>query len=405
MSFVKDEIRIGLIGPSSAGKTSMFRTFHEALDRGRHGFPKTTNPQIRRTMDPTPVEGLAPEDIFARIIVGEGDKLSDGDADALAANIAGTPPDQIVSRHYSLSYVDEHGQRIAVPLTITDAAGEHSFGKNVQSKALHEYRRQLHKELGNCHGFVVVVPFSNAADPSFVRQLETWLTALDQIADEQEKASPALARPRRLVIALTRYDALFTDFGSEALKLAADPAIVFDIIKRLVGVVTNGAGYERNIARFDRSARGGRFEIAFVPTSSFGFVPGFGCVNLDPDVPQEQALGAIRTGSSPGPFMAPIFDYPDQHLFPFLTPDAFIFAAIGLKNSFVVPIDQALNGDLAPNEPARAPRDFGPQQPFQVEGGNTTGKRAKGSPEKETAENDSLRRRFARALKKIDIEL
>jgi GTPase SAR1 family protein len=406
MSSAQNEIRIGLIGPSSAGKTSMFHTFHEALDRGRHGFAKAMDPQIRSTAEATPIEGLSPEDVLDAIVVGES---NEGDAEAgkvLAGDIDSTRSDQApVSRHFSLSYGDRQRERQTIQLTITDAAGEHSFGKNVQNSALKEYRRQLNQELGKCQGFVVVVPFSNATDASFVRQLESWLNALDKIAAAQEKGG-ALPTQRRLVIALTRYDTLLTDFGSEALNLAADPAIATDIINRLLQGTRNGVGYKNNIAKYDRS-NDGRFRIAFVPTSSFGFVPGFGCVNLDPYIKKDDATRLISGGTSPDPFKkVSIPAYPGQHLFPFLTADPFIFAATGLDNPFVVPIDLALDQvSYADRQAALDRKRAGPnpQPRGRTSAGN--GKQPNVPPETMAADKGSWRQRLAIALKRLDIDL
>jgi hypothetical protein len=400
MSSVQDEIRIGLIGPNKAGKTSMFQTLHESLDHSRHGFPKGTEPQIRRTAEATPIEGLSLEAIFDQIIVGEGSDGSDGEAGkVLAGEITGTKPEEIVTRHFSLSYRDRRRERRTIQLAITDAAGEHSFGKNLQNATFKQYRSELNRELAKCHGFVVVVPFSNATDASFVRQLESWLTALDAIAARQQKDGAAPTQ-RRLVIALTRYDTLLTDFGSEALNLAADPGIATDIINRLVRVTTNGIGYKNNIAKFDESA-GGRFQIAFVPTSSFGFVPGFGCVNLDPDVPQEDAMSAINTGSSPEPFKkVSIPTYPGQHMFPFLTADPFIFAATGLDNPFIVPLDLALRQvRYADRETTLNGKSAGPDARARDRG--TSADKDKG----QAKDKESWRRLAAGVLRRLDIEL
>lgn len=401
MSAVQEEVRIGLIGPHAAGKTSMFQTFHEALDRGRHGFAKSTDPQIRRTAEATPIEGLSPEDILAQYVVGEGGDGGDGETGkALGGNISSTDPETIVTRHFSLSYRDDRREKRTIQLTITDAAGEHSFGKNVQNAAFKDYRLKLNQELGKCQGFVVVVPFSNATDASFVRQLEGWLNALDKIAEGQEK-SGAVAAQRRLVIALTRYDTLLTDFGSEALNLAADPAIATDIINRLVRDTTNGVGYRNNIAKFDQSAGGGRFQIAFVPTSSFGFVPGFGCVNLDPDVPDDVAIDVIRAGSSSDPFKTvTIPTYPGQHLFPFLTADPFIFAATALENPFIVPLDLALRQVRYADRKALNGNHAGSVRSKRAASGN-----GKGSNGTKVTEKESWRRLAVRALRRFDIDL
>jgi hypothetical protein len=390
MSLVQDEIKIGLIGPQAAGKTSMFQTFHEALERGRHGFPRTTNLRIRRASEATPIKGLTRDDILDEVGLGaRGSPFDDDTARVLGGDLPGTLPDQVVTQHYTLTYCSEmHGSEITLRLAITDAAGEHSFGKE-RNLDFVEYRRLLHRELTSCHGFVVVVPFSNAGDAGFVRQLESWLDALDKIAGAQEEADPSvLPGQRRLVVALTRYDVMFTDFGSDAVNLAADPAIATDMINRLVGVATSGDGYRRRIAGFDRSA-GGRFDIAFVPTSTFGFVPGFGCANLDPDV-DAHLTDFFKAGMSPGPFKVALPDYPGQYLFPFLTADPFIFAATGMDNPFIVPID------LAVRQVAYADR---PTKLYQADSGVPPAR------DPHLPNSDSWRRSLARFLRRLDIEL
>jgi hypothetical protein len=402
-----DEIRIGLIGPTSAGKTSIFETFHESLDRGRHGFPRASNPHIRRTAEATPIEDLRPEEIIEQLL-GQGDHAPDADDGALRGEITGTLAEAVVTRHYSLSYYDiDEGKQKTIQLAITDAAGRHSFG--VQENMFKEYRLKLYRELAKCHGFVVVVPFSGASDSSFIRQLQAWLTALDKIAADQAKANLlASSERRRLVIALTRYDVVLAEFGSDAFNLAADPSIATDIINRLVKTGNRGASYQSNIARFDKSAQG-RFEIALVPTSSFGFVPGFGCANLDPDVTDAVALDKIRSGNSPESFKLTFPNHPDQYRYPFLTADPFIFAATGIENPFIVPLDLALRQIRYADRPTKGQHNMhradgsSPAPPGGARGpagGANGGAKGPSGPE-----DDNWRRRLVRFLKRIDIEL
>jgi hypothetical protein len=416
MPSVQDNTKIGLIGPNYAGKSSIFSTFHEALDQGRHGFPRASNPHIRRTAEATPVEGLLPADILLDFVHGGRDQAFEKETDAaLGGNVQATSPEHIYRRHYSLSYYDiDECQQKTVQLTITDAAGEHSFPKKLQNGVALETRRQLFEELSVCDGLVVVVPFSEAAGVSFVRQLEKWLSGLDKIAATQEKPGPVSSpRQRRVVIALTRYDALFTDFGSDAFKLAADPKIATAIINDLVRAETRGIGYRNNIAGFDISADG-RFEIAFVPTSSFGFVPGFGCANLDPNVEREDAIAQIATSGSPRPFEVEFPLYLGQRLFPFLTADPFIFAATGIRNPFIVPLDLALHQVAYTDQPKRAspapPRkeevgaaNSGVLGPEEIFDGKGDGPNASG--DRQGVERDSLRRRIARFLRSWDLDL
>ena len=235
MTMEQEAIRIGLIGPTKAGKSSMFQTFHEALDRGRHGFPQVFDPQVQLAAEPTRIEGLEAHEFIARMLAEADDGAVTGAAnDALRGTIAPTESHEVVTRHYTLSY-HEPGRgrdRTSVRIAITDAAGEHSFGRNLDDPASKDFRDKLYRELARCVGFVVVVPFFMANDPLFVGQLVKWLDILNKFAALQQTGPSALPRP--VVIALTRYDALFTEFGCEAFRIAADPRVSTDIFNRLV---------------------------------------------------------------------------------------------------------------------------------------------------------------------------
>jgi hypothetical protein len=341
----QEEIRIGLMGPTRAGKTNLFETFGNALTSGRHGFPKACRPRLTKAADAKPVAGLTLVEIRKDRDSHKKGPQNSTEWQALAGNTPPTSGEQpMVTRAYDLAYSDLHDQRRekAVRLIITDAAGEHTFSLTPPDESTLEYRYDVAKELGRCQGFVVVVPLASANDGWILQELEHWLADLSASAE-----SGPSKEPRRVVIALTRYDAMFTDFGCEALRLAADPKVAVEIVSRFVRKGGNGISYRNNLLKFDHSA-GGAFRISFVPTSSFGFVPGFGCVNLDPaGAAPEDIGGLVASGSSPPSFKVRIEGYPDnQFLFPFLTADPFIFAATGLANPFIVPIDRAL-GEMA----------------------------------------------------------
>ena len=346
MTTKQDEIKIGLVGPKAAGKSSMFQTFHEALDRGRHGYPRAFDPQVRLTGEPTRIEGLTHAEYIERMINQPGiGEVRDEAERALLGHIATTDHADIVTRHYELSYHEPGGrrERTVVRMAITDAAGEHSFRRKtpdaLMETVLKPIRAKLYAELATCVGFVVVVPFSEAIDSVFIERLDQWLHTLSNIAADRHTDAAAMP-PRPVVVALTRYDALFTDFGSEAFRIAADPRVATDIVNRLVSNTQHGATFRKNVAKYDVS-EGGRFKIVFVPTSSFGFVPGFGCPNLDPNVNPEVVQATMVAGESTSSFKVSIPAHPNQHLFPFLTADPFIYAATGIANPFFVAIERA----------------------------------------------------------------
>ncbi|WP_156295401.1 hypothetical protein [Methylobacterium aquaticum] len=342
MAASPDEIRIGLVGPKSAGKSNIFETFHEALDRGRHGFPGIFNPIVEVSSGPRKDGSSNGDRTDEKIWIlngGNGDS-SDKHSSALHTEIDATLPTDVVTRHYTLSFHESGGplDRTVLKMAITDAAGEHTFNRGPHDPTHHADRRRLVAELSQCKGFVVVVPFSDADDPDFIAQLDRLLKAFDT-NDASPPAGPAAA-PRPVVIALTRYDALFTEFGCEAFRIAVDPRVVTAVINRVVEKRGHGASFERTIAKYDVS-EGGRYKIVFVPTSSFGFLPDFGCVNLDPDVSPEEVAGQVLSGNSPSSFKVPLPAYRKQRHFPFLNADPFVYAATGLANPYFVSIARA----------------------------------------------------------------
>ena len=88
-------------------------------------------------------------------------------------------------------------------------------------------------------------------------------------------------------------------------------------------------------------------------------------------------------------------------MFPFLTADAFIFAATGLDNPFIVPLSFALRQVRFADRETTTAKPAGPVSTSRARDQRASGDKGNGP----VKERESWRRLAARALGKLDIEL
>jgi hypothetical protein len=145
----------------------------------------------------------------------------------------------------------------------------------------------------------------------------------------------------RIVVCLTKYEALWAAYGCEAFDLARDPHEFQEVAKRELPSDL----LKSLVALANRPRLRGKpaIEVCIAPASAFGFVRGNGCVNYNPTTQRllVESGGQVEedTRSSLKP---PYYSNREASDYwqPFYILDPFIYAAFGEKGDLTVDIRQ-----------------------------------------------------------------
>ncbi len=338
----EDVFRIAYLGPSKGGKSMLLTSITDCASLDLHGYPPARAPRIVRVeqeaREETRVPGQATGDDllerYKQIITRPRDVrafIPDEDHTRGGAGSVGT---QIVKELLGrLTYEQDGGTRTEL-FHVFDSPGERfferSYGGEVSEEAdFDDQRRAILDHLTKAQALVIAVAFSQLSNAAVSDGLMWILTLLDEVQRDLKRE-----KGFRVVIALTRYDALFLHLGSFAFAAASEPEVAAMAIRKALRPCREA--YEA-LRKFDIGEPDGRFDIRLVPTSAFGFLPRFGCPNIDPNARDESEA---RQGKSPNLFLD---EGRARTVFPFLTADPFIFAVTGIETEFFVRLPHALD--------------------------------------------------------------
>jgi hypothetical protein len=215
-------------------------------------------------------------------------------------------------------------ERITADVTLTDAAGDErtragEFGDIVRNARSIVYCLPI-----------TLTPTSLAADQ---RQVDVIVDLImnDKIGLE------------RISICLTKYEAVWAPYGSEAFDLACDRDKFVAVARERVP-----AGLKRVLIELARRGRrspssGKAVEVCLTPVSAFGFVKDNGCVNFNPATGRllvesgENVAVDARSGVKP-PFYSDLEAV--RYWQPFYVVDPLIYAAFGQKGDLTIDIEE-----------------------------------------------------------------
>lgn len=330
------KVTISLIGPYQSGKTIILPSLVKALDNDGHGYPQKMGMKLKVVDDE--MDGLSPQQRFVNRLE-RGSRFENFENKAAALKPDGetlateaTSLDTLDTFLFELTY---QSPKSKLPerceFSVMDAAGETIFPLRDSGETKFGKRQEVVQTLADSTGVVILFTFSQLRKKHYRTQLVTLFSDLVAISSRLE----------RVVIALNKYDLLFMDCANDSwLCAGGDPHIAGNIMRRFV----REHGNLKKLLDYDKS-RGGPLDIRFVPTSSFGFLPSFGCPNV-----MARDLQALQNDFDLSPFLdeeraGESVEYVEYH--PFLTADPFIFAATGLSNPFIFPIADILGGGEA----------------------------------------------------------
>ncbi|NPV19287.1 hypothetical protein [Bradyrhizobium aeschynomenes] len=298
-----EKCTICLVGPKSAGKSSLLQTLVDCVELAGHGFSSDYGISLRDIDEAEYSDGQA----VSRILGGSSGNYRDYRSDFFHVQVQ---TDSTIEFYFRLT-VDVQGatrgesQRISKLLRVVDSAGEYAVVENYGGGRIDnptESVNKLNDALMEAEATIIVIPLVDMEKATFVGPLTNLIAQLVKTSDQ---------KPSRIVVAFTQYEKLFVRAGRDAFAAACQPEVAEGVIRRALGQ----GQWAADLKRF---AKKPNKQVYLTVTSSYGFARGLGIPNIDPhwpaEMPSEQLIG------KPDDIAA--------YWRPFLTADPFITAAI-----------------------------------------------------------------------------
>lgn len=351
----KERVRVCLIGPSESGKSHLLFALMEGTKNGAHGFPSSIALRVEPTEERQGPARSASEKMKLILTNRARTKYHSQVSAALVQALTATTTDHIGKYEFDMSFRPNGSEsRRHLNFMVADAAGGHIFPQGLSSDAPSEEKEadsadvQIRDEfidyLIQSAGLVIVLPFHRIEDPRFYRAMDPIIEALTP--DDTFGGEPP--QLKRIVIALSQYERLFVQFGSDAAQIASHP----DVARGVAGSRLRDVPWMVGLRELQKY-----YDIRVIPTSAYGFLPDFGNPNLDPDSEPNRPFIAFQDPTENG--------NSEHERHPFLAADPFIFAASGLENQFMIDIEEIF-GEQSGERPRRPGAEAVPPDPNAI---------------------------------------
>lgn len=312
------DIHVGLTGPVRSGKTNLFIDFAKCIELNFHGFQQLHNIEIET------------DRVNRRLLRSYYRNLPDA-----------TESVTDIRFNLNVSLPDPDGPQLAGQLEdkqfiihVRDAPGEAAFpGPEVVGKANpHASKlKELDEWFSKAKGIVLVISALNAGTDAGFEAL------IEKVEDFFERAGkPEFEHLERVAIAISMFDLLLLRFGNRSRDIATEPEAVLAILHAHMRPAFD---IIKDFRPFPSQER--EIDLRFIATSSYGFHPQLGCVNIDTE--------AETLNPDNSRFPVPLT--PENVRYPYMTADPFIFAALGLESPFLFTRDEILSGIMRNKHP------------------------------------------------------
>jgi hypothetical protein len=325
-----ESMTICLIGPATSGKTSLLASMKEAVDDDVHGYP----PDVKYAIAELPSQASS-DSAFGPLKFRNG-VLAQREKQFRSGGLASTLPDQTYKYRLNLKKLYERGSNGAetladIDLTVVDAAGELMFPDEDDTQLLGatDVRNELIDLMEISDAVVLVLKICLPESP-------VWKRDFTDIVDAVCRADKR--RLKRFAVAFNQYERLFVRFGGSAFQYATHP----EIARYALQQACLRADWLKPLQRLRASG----VDVAFVPTSPYGFVKNFGNPNLT------MADGAMERFDHRSP-TSPLWR-------PFCSADPFIFAATGDLSTLMFGVDHMFGLGERPQMPLPPPPPMPP---------------------------------------------
>jgi hypothetical protein len=321
-----EKLTICLVGPKRSGKSSLLATAPDSIVQGAHGYPPDLRPAMQ-AISQSEFDPLALPSTKFGLLESPADnyqKLRRSFVESDKPHDQPTPAEHF----FRLTLNGASPQKGACLLRVVDADGDVAVPPdNAQSEPDYGQREFFAARLSSAEAIIVAAPLLRVEDCGWVLNMARFF---DQLAQSPNR------NLRRVVVAFTQYERLFTNLGPSAFTYACDPAVALYVIRKYL-VTANWVASLRSL----ESGRA-NIDVRFGVTSAFGFTKRFQNPNLDP---HQKGDRRFRRVSVSGPRSL------NEFWRPFLTADPFLFAATGLGNAFTFAFGQ-IDGSTPSPRPA-----------------------------------------------------
>lgn len=320
-----EKLTICLIGPKKSGKSALLASAPDCIVQGAHGY----SPDLQPAMQPI---GRGEFDAVAAVAAKLGlleDSAEEFQKLRRAFAESDAPHEQLfpVEHFFRLTL---NGAQRAGPclLKIVDASGDIAVtDEAAPTDVTKDAREKFAARLSESQAIVLAPPLLRVEESG-------WALGMARLIERLARAPGD--KLKRIVVAFTQYDRLFTRLGPSAFTYACDPAVALYVLRKHLAASNWIAGL--------RALEAANVDVRFTVASSFGFAKKFQCPNVDPHQKGERRF---RRASVSGPRAL------NEFWRPFLTADPFIFSATGLDSAFAFTCAQ-IDGTLEVRAPQLA---------------------------------------------------
>jgi hypothetical protein len=320
---------ICILGPPNGGKTTLLRTMASCLAQEAFGYAPgyISSFNLTEIQEREFTEGVQEAD--RRIIKRPtGGRYASEEAQfharegqiehwgrEVSPRASDGPADYYFMLEWTLGSLNEAISERAW-MQIVDAAGDLSTWSRPPPEDWTPQLDDLEDRLRVADAAVVVVPLdSHGAD--------LWANHLCEVIDKLVGIPGDERTLKRLAVVFSKYEHMFTRFGTDAVSVALRPHAALYTIRREFQ-------HRRWLQRLSQLALNADVDLRFTVASSLGFTRLFGAPNVNADASKKTSSPMrfrIKTGATGELIADPLWR-------PFMTADPFIFAATGLANAY-----------------------------------------------------------------------
>jgi hypothetical protein len=322
-----EKCTICVIGPKSAGKSSLLQTFVDCVDLGGHGYSAHHNVKIQSITK----DEFAEKGGVSRMFGGQSGDYREYRRDFFTKQV-----DTQLTIEFFFRVSINAALNNPILVRVVDSAGEDavpvSFG-SLESQ-VRDGIDKLKAELAQTDAAIIVVELVDLGSATFQGPLKSLISELLAGNDN----------PRRIVVAFTQFERLFVNAGRDAFAIACQPAVARNVILEAL----EQSSWQEDLRSFSKLP--GR-SVYFTVVSSFGFAKGLGIPNFDSHWTAGLEGQLLGKPNNIGTYWRP-----------FLTADPFVCAATGEPSTYTFTFDTLYPGErkARPGPSQNGPRPASP---------------------------------------------
>jgi hypothetical protein len=295
-----EKCTICVVGPKSAGKSSLLQTFVDCVGLGGHGYSERHNVRIQSIAK----DEFAEKGGVSRMFGGQS-----GDYRIYRKPFFTKQEQTENTIEFFFRISIDTGSNNSILTRVVDSAGEDAVPATygmVERQEVRESIDKLKAELSLADAAIIVVELVDLGSATFQGPLKSLISELVAEGDN----------PKRIVVAFTQFERLFVNAGRDAFAIACQPAVARNVIVEALDQST----WKGDLRSFSKLP--GR-SVHFTVVSSFGFAKESGIPNFDPHWTEGLEMQLLGKPNN-------IITY----WRPFLTADPFVCAATGEPSKY-----------------------------------------------------------------------